>query len=103
MQRAAYWPGEAHMYRGYAESCLEIVSEARRFSAALMSRFSNDLYILGDPKISVVAFGSRTVDPYVLGDRMSKKGWHLNALASPPALHMAFTVSFLGQCPQLTP
>lgn len=23
---------------------------------------------------------------------MSKRGWHLNALQNPPALHMAFTV-----------
>ena len=29
---------------------------------------------------------------------MSKKGWHLNALSSPPALHMAFTVSGTASC-----
>ena len=31
---------------------------------------------------------------YGIGDRMSKKGWHLNAIADPAGLHMAFTVSF---------
>lgn len=55
--------------------------------------------MLGDPKISVVAFASR--DPalsiYEVGDAMSKKGWHLNGLAHPAALHMAFTAS----CPNI--
>lgn len=27
-----------------------------------------------------------------VGDRMSKKGWHLNALQNPPGLHIACTV-----------
>lgn len=44
--------------------------------------------------VSVVAFSSKTVNIYALGDLMSKKGWHLSALANPAALHMAFTVSF---------
>jgi sphinganine-1-phosphate aldolase len=41
----------------------------------------------------VVAFASKTINIYALGDAMSKKGWHLNGLMNPPALHMAFTVS----------
>jgi len=34
------------------------------------------------------------VAPYGIGDRMSKTGWHLNAIADPAGLHMAFTVSY---------
>lgn len=41
----------------------------------------------------MVAFASKTINIYALGDAMSKKGWHLNGLMNPPALHMAFTVS----------
>jgi hypothetical protein len=48
---------------------------------------SADLYVLGDPLVSVVAFGSDTVNIYAVGDAMGKKGWHLNALADPAALH----------------
>ena len=53
------------------------------------------MYILGDPKVSVVAFGSKSksVNIYQVGDGMGKRGWHLNALSDPGALHMAFTVS----------
>ena len=77
---------------GYTESCRKIVSAARDFSRIIREEFAADLYVLGDPRVSVVAFSSKTLNVYALGDLMSKKGWHLNALANPPALHMAFTV-----------
>lgn len=85
---------------GYTSACQAIVSAARVFSTELRHRFPSDLYVLGDPKVSVVAFGSKSLNVYALGDRMSKRGWHLNALQNPPALHMAFTVSRRGlsQC-----
>lgn len=80
------------MLSGYTESCKQIVGAARHFAEQLRVRFTDDLYILGDPQLSVVAFGSDTVNIYDVGDRMSKRGWHLNALSNPAALHMAFTV-----------
>lgn len=46
---------------------------------------------MGDPQLSVVAIKSDTVNIYGVGDRMSKRGWHLNALSRPAGLHMAFT------------
>ena len=53
--------------------------------------------------VSVVAFGSKTVNVYAIGDGMSKRGWHLNALSAPAALHMAFTVNplLVTQCLRL--
>jgi sphinganine-1-phosphate aldolase len=78
--------------RGYKDACWTIVSAARLFAEQVNHRFSEDLYILGDPKVSVVAFGSKKLNIYIIGDRMSKRGWHLNALQNPAALHMAFTV-----------
>ena len=41
-----------------------------------------------------MAFGSKNLNIYAVGDAMGKRGWHLNALSSPAALHMAFTVSY---------
>jgi sphinganine-1-phosphate aldolase len=79
---------------GYAQSCEVIVGAARRLKTALHQDpvLSADLYVLGDPLVSVVAFGSNTVNIYAVGDAMGKKGWHLNALADPAALHLAVTV-----------
>ncbi|OCF45133.1 sphinganine-1-phosphate aldolase [Kwoniella heveanensis CBS 569] len=79
---------------GYTASCKEIVTAARHFSAQLRSRFPTDLFVLGEPKACVVAFGSKNNDLniYAIGDGMSKKGWHLSALGGDvPGLHMAFT------------
>jgi sphinganine-1-phosphate aldolase len=79
---------------GYLESCKTIMTATRHFASELSNtqRFP-DLYILGDPKVSVVAFASRTLNVYEIGDRMGKKGWGLNALKGPAGLHLACTVS----------
>jgi sphinganine-1-phosphate aldolase len=78
---------------GYARTCEQIVGAARRLKTALRQDFAEDLYVLGDPLVSVVAFSSKSLNIYVVGDMMSKRGWHLNALANPSALHLAVTVS----------
>lgn len=75
---------------GYIESCREIVG-AR---AKIQSRIENEipeLRIIGRPLVSVVAFDSPLINIYSVGDKMSKLGWHLNGLQTPPALHIACT------------
>jgi glutamate/tyrosine decarboxylase-like PLP-dependent enzyme len=47
-----------------------------------------ELYIIGDPVMSVFCFTSDAVDIYNLGDLMDKKGWHLDRIQFPNALHM---------------
>jgi sphinganine-1-phosphate aldolase len=51
-----------------------------------------------------VAFGSRDPGVSVLevGDAMSKRGWHLNGISGPPAVHIACTVSRLHADCQLS-
>ena len=34
------------------------------------------------------------MDVLEVGDAMSKRGWHLNGVSGPPAVHIACTVSF---------
>ncbi|KAK7005826.1 Sphinganine-1-phosphate aldolase [Favolaschia claudopus] len=77
---------------GYLESCRSIVTCARAIADTIVASIP-ELYILGSPPASVVAFGSQ--DPKVnvleVGDKMAKRGWHLNALAGPAAVHIACT------------
>ena len=47
-----------------------------------------ELYIIGKPVMSVFSFTSDTLDVYNLGDLMDKKGWHLDRIQFPNALHM---------------
>lgn len=79
--------------RGYVESCRSIVSCAREIANRITNEIP-ELYILGNPPASVVAFGSRDAKVNVLnvGDAMGKRGWHLNALSAPAAVHIACTV-----------
>ncbi|CAG8620998.1 15447_t:CDS:2 [Racocetra fulgida] len=53
---------------------------------------ADDLFVCGKPLVSVVAFGSKTLNIYDINDKMSKKGWNLNALQNPPAVHIACTM-----------
>ena len=47
-----------------------------------------ELYILGKPDMSVYSFTSDKLDMYYLADVMEKRGWHLDRLQFPNALHM---------------
>jgi sphinganine-1-phosphate aldolase len=86
---------------GYISSCQDIVGSAKTIQEAIQNSFP-ELFVLGKPQASVVAFGSRTPSLNILevGDKMSKKGWHLNALQNPPALHIACTVRMCFRGPQ---
>jgi sphinganine-1-phosphate aldolase len=77
---------------GYLESCRSIVSCTRVIANTIKSSIP-ELYVLGNPPASVVAFGSRDPNVNVLevGDAMGKRGWHLNGLSGPPAVHIACT------------
>jgi len=101
---AGAWAVMNHMGSdGYTETCRKIVTASRSFASSIRTRFTKDLRVLGDPQISVVAFTTRSPDLniYAIGDRMSKKGWHLNALSDPAALHMAFTLPSSDSVDQL--
>ena len=46
--------------------------------------------------MNVIAFTSDNI--YQLNDEMSKKGWHLNVLQYPPALHLCVTLTHTQNC-----
>ena len=79
---------------GYIKSCHAIVGAAKKIEAAIRedTSFSADLTIIGRPMVSVVAFKSDSLNIYDIADAMSARGWHLNALQDPPAMHVALTL-----------
>ncbi|KAK4704539.1 sphinganine-1-phosphate aldolase, partial [Phenoliferia sp. Uapishka_3] len=91
---AGAWASMVHMgLSGYTASCIEIVGAAKAIEAGIRTNFP-ELYILGKPLVSVIAFGSideNDLPIYEVGDKMGSLGWHLNALQTPPALHLACT------------
>lgn len=91
---------------------------------------SAELEMMGAPKVSVVAFTTRAhpravpadallqqqtpalaaakpapalsqLNIYDVADQLGAKGWHLNALQNPPALHLAVTLPSVPTVPQL--
>jgi len=83
---------------GYIASCHSIVGAAKRIVAGIenTAALKNDLQVIGKPLVSVVAFTSRTLDVYDIADGMSARGWHLNALQNPPAIHVAVTLPIVA-------
>lgn len=49
------------------------------------------LHVLGQPDLSVIAFGSDEFDIHAVGDTMQARGWHISRLSTPAALHMTVT------------
>jgi sphinganine-1-phosphate aldolase len=81
---------------GYVNSCTDIINAARKFETAVRTDATISLHmeVIGNPIVSVVAFRSKNgaIDIYDIADDLSAKGWHLNALQSPAAIHCAFTI-----------
>lgn len=91
---AGSWAAMMYMGKeGYLQSCQSIVGAAKKLEANIRTEIP-ELEVLGKPLCSVVAFTHKKgsgVNIYELGDYLSSKGWHLNALQNPAALHIAFT------------
>ncbi|TFK53493.1 PLP-dependent transferase [Heliocybe sulcata] len=90
---AGAWAAMQYMGRdGYLASAKSIVACARKIGQAITDSIP-ELYVLGNPPASVIAFASRSPEVNVLevGDMMSRKGWHLNGLTNPAAVHIACT------------
>ncbi|KAK4122938.1 PLP-dependent transferase [Parathielavia appendiculata] len=79
---------------GYLSSCTQIVGTTKKLLAHIRTSpaLSPELEILGNPLVSVLAFRAKTLNIYDIADGMSAKGWHLNALQYPPAIHVAVTL-----------
>ncbi|KAF2433974.1 sphingosine-1-phosphate lyase-like protein [Tothia fuscella] len=88
---------------GYISACHKIVGAAKIIEDAIRTHedLSTDLHVIGRPLVSVVAFSSRTLDIYAVSDAMTAKGWHLNALQNPPAIHVAVTLPIVEVVEQL--
>ncbi len=75
--------------RGYLEATKAILETGAKVRAGVEA--IPDLRVLGDP-LWVISFTSDAVNIYEVMARMSERGWSLNGLHHPPAVHMALTL-----------
>ncbi|XP_043723229.1 sphingosine-1-phosphate lyase-like [Telopea speciosissima] len=75
---------------GYLENTREIMEVSKRLQKGIKE--IPELFIVGRPDMTVVAFGSKCVDIFEVNDIMSTRGWHLNALQKPNSVHICVTI-----------
>jgi glutamate/tyrosine decarboxylase-like PLP-dependent enzyme len=75
------------------EGYLRLADETMKVTQKLMEGINAipGLKVMVKPDMSVFAFTSDRVNVYELGDLMESKGWNLDRLQMPPALHMIVT------------
>lgn len=87
---AAAWATFQHLgEEGYLELARTIMETNRRLIEGIQS--IDGLRIMGEPQMSVFAFDMQDGKAYALGDELEQRGWHLDRLQFPPALHMMVT------------
>lgn len=89
---------------GYLNACVQIVGAARKIADRMRDSpvLSAELEVMGRPLVSVVAFTARNLNIYDIADAMSQRGWHLNSLQDPPAMHVAVTLPIVRVWEKLT-
>lgn len=91
------WAAMVKMGRdGYAKATRIMVEAAREVAEGVRS--IDGVRIVGSPDVTVVAFASDRDGPeggsltYGIKDAVEERGWILNALQNPPALHLCLTL-----------
>ncbi|KAL0678772.1 hypothetical protein Bca4012_006753 [Brassica carinata] len=75
---------------GYLENTSKIMEASKRLEEGV--RGISELFVVGKPDMTIVAFGSKALDIFEVNDIMSSKGWHLNALQRPNSIHICVTL-----------
>lgn len=89
---AAAWAAMLAMGEdGYMELARQTMETTQKLKAGIAN--IPGLAIVGNPEMSVFAYKStdKALNIYAVGDQMEKRGWHIDRLPSPPALHAMVT------------
>jgi sphinganine-1-phosphate aldolase len=125
---ATAWASLLHLgVSGLKDAAAAAMAAADEFRAAL-PRHLPELQLLGAPHSAIVAFGAarpprggwkvadqggqggtakkalrhrKPIGVYALNELMSARGWYINALQAPPALHFCFTAAHATVVPAL--
>ncbi|CAH8560461.1 unnamed protein product [Schistosoma turkestanicum] len=88
-----------HGENGYCKSTRRIISTTQHITNEL--RKIPGIFVLGEPNVSIVAFSSNSFDIYKLSQLLSNKpngrGWNLNNLQFPSAIHLCVTDMHTGK------
>jgi glutamate/tyrosine decarboxylase-like PLP-dependent enzyme len=89
---AAAWGALRSIGRdGYLEMAKATMQTTERIKAAV--REMEELEIMGETNMCIVAFKSSKIDVFMLADILNKKGWHFERQQLPATLH--FTINYI--------
>lgn len=94
---ASTWAALVSMgYNGYLNCARDIMNAAKQIEQGI--RQMDGLKVLGKPHMSVISFSTdptsakgRQLNIYKIGESMGQKGWILNTLQKPGAIHICCT------------
>lgn len=75
---------------GYLEATKKIMEASKMIEKGVKE--IPELFVIGKPDMTLVAFGSSVLNIFEVNDIMSSKGWHLNALQRPNSIHICVTL-----------
>ncbi|XP_063814863.1 sphingosine-1-phosphate lyase 1 [Pseudophryne corroboree] len=88
---AACWATMMHIgENGYVEATKNIINTAQLIRKELQK--IKEIFIFGNPEVSVIALGSDVFDIYRLSNSLTAKGWNLNTLQFPSSIHICLTL-----------
>lgn len=79
---------------GYLENTRQIMEASKKITEGIKG--IPELFVVGRPDMTIVAFASNVLDIFEVNDLMSSKGWHLNALQRPNSLHICVTLQHVS-------
>jgi glutamate/tyrosine decarboxylase-like PLP-dependent enzyme len=92
---AGCWAIMNHLGReGYRAIAREVMQTTRRISTGINAFTS--LEVIGDPHMSLLAFTSKKGNIFNIGDALQRRGWYLDRLQFPDALHLTITQLNIG-------
>ena len=75
---------------GYLDATERILTTTEKITNSI--RNTPGLFVLGDPKAMIVAFGSNDFNIYALSDEMGRRGFGMSPCQSPACVHLCVTI-----------
>jgi sphinganine-1-phosphate aldolase len=84
--------------KGYLSLAASIMRARQTLLAGIRS--APDLDIRGDPRLSIIAFGSKELDIAAVYSGLRRRGWSPNMFDGPPSIHLRLTPSHEPTAPE---
>ncbi|MEP6702201.1 MAG: aspartate aminotransferase family protein, partial [Betaproteobacteria bacterium] len=80
---------------GYKRLAREMMRARDKMSNGIAA--IDGLYVVGEPDLTVMGYGSHAIDTFALAEQMTKKGWFVSTMSQPPGIHMGMpTMAHVG-------